>query len=155
MVRGKREIMHQLIFLLSILTHPLNPLHKYHHHDTSLNDPSHGERRPKACSYTWNTKIQRTGEEPHLSTSQSLILMRTWEPHTAALMCVHLPLREAAGAEVSLCTSHSRAVPQQEPPCSDNHPTGSQWPHQLIPLTQKWGCTLTLLEAKSTNICND
>lgn len=79
--------MHQLIFLLSILTHPLNPLHKYHHHDTSLNDPSHGERRPKACSYTWNTKIQRTGEEPHLSTSQSLIWWEH-ESHTLLPWCV-------------------------------------------------------------------
>lgn len=31
-------------------------------------------------------------------------------------------------------------------------PRDSQWPNQLIPLTDKWGCILIPLEAKSTNI---
>lgn len=69
---------------------------------------SHEERRPKICSYTWNTKIWRTGEEPHLSSSHPLNLLR------ADTECVHLPLRE-------MCY---RAGPQQEPPCSHSHPSG-------------------------------
>lgn len=63
--------------------------------------------------------------------------------------CVHLPLREAAGHPTA---DELQPGPQQEPPCTDSHPRDSQWPNQLVPLTDKWGCILIPLEAKSTNI---
>lgn len=69
-----------------------------------------------------DTKIQRTGEEPHLSTSQSLTLMRTWKL-TQSVSSSH---RGRQWELRSLCTSHSRWAAEQVPDRS--HPAVTATP---------------------------